>query len=189
MLSGVPALVAGLVTAKGQRVGDLVAGTYVVRDKLDLGCPRRSRCRSPWPPGRRTADIAPLPEGLAVAVRQLLGRLDTLGPDARQRLLVSTADADPHARRSAPARQAPRRRPSSPRSRPSAATATPGVWSARPRCGTGWPPALLSRSPGRCQTGVVLAPSGRAKTTTLPWYSRPSQPVQVTSTRRPLPPD
>lgn len=93
VLSGVPALVAGLVTAKGQRVGDLVAGTYVVRDKLDLRLPPPVTMPVPLASWARTADIAPLPEGLAVAIRQLLGRLDTLGPDARQRLLVSTADA------------------------------------------------------------------------------------------------
>lgn len=93
VLSGVPALVAGLVTAKGQRVGDLVAGTYVVRDKLDLRLPAPVAMPGPLASWARTADIAPLPEGLAVAIRQLLGRLDTLGSDARHRLLVGTAEA------------------------------------------------------------------------------------------------
>ena len=92
VLSGVPALIAGLVTAKGQRVGDLLAGTYVVRDKLDLRLPPPVTMPGPLAAWARSADIAPLPEGLAVAIRQLLGRLDTLGPDARYRLLASTAE-------------------------------------------------------------------------------------------------
>ena len=36
---GVPALVTSLVNSRGKRLGDLVAGTYVVRDKIGLVLP------------------------------------------------------------------------------------------------------------------------------------------------------
>lgn len=74
VLSGVPALFAALATPRGQRVGDLVAGTYVVRERfrLHLAEPR------PCPPHLRawaaTADLADPPVTLAVAVRQFLLR-------------------------------------------------------------------------------------------------------------------
>ena len=41
VFSGVPALVSALVSSKGKRLGDHVAGTYVVRDRFSL--------RLPWP--------------------------------------------------------------------------------------------------------------------------------------------
>lgn len=84
---GVPALVSALVSGKGKRLGDHVAGTYVVRDRF--------RLRLPWPAQMpphlaawaHGADIAPLPDSLAMAVRQLLGRTATLSPQARDQLL------------------------------------------------------------------------------------------------------
>lgn len=87
LFSGVPALVSALVSSKGKRLGDYVAGTYVVRDRFSL--------RLPWPAQMppylahwaESADMAPLPDGLAVAVRQLLGRAGTLSPEARHGLL------------------------------------------------------------------------------------------------------
>jgi uncharacterized RDD family membrane protein YckC len=87
MLSGVPALVSGLVSSRGKRLGDYAAGTYVVRDRFSL--------RLPWPvempphlaPWAASADIAPLPDSLAVALRQLLGRTATLSPEARSILV------------------------------------------------------------------------------------------------------
>jgi uncharacterized RDD family membrane protein YckC len=88
VLSGVPALVCALVNSKGKRLGDLVAGTYVVRDRYKL--------RLPWPVEMpwhlahwaASADIAPLPDSLAVALRQLLARTGTLSPEARYTLVT-----------------------------------------------------------------------------------------------------
>ena len=88
VFSGVPALVCALVNPKGKRIGDLVAGTYVVRDRYSL--------RLPWPvemPPHLArwaagADIGPLPDSLAVALRQLLGRTRTLSPEARHSLVT-----------------------------------------------------------------------------------------------------
>jgi uncharacterized RDD family membrane protein YckC len=86
ILSGVPALVCALVTTRGKRVGDLVAGTYVVRERFRLPPVRPV----PMPPELASwahgADIAPLPSGLALAVRQLLDRAPTLDPGSRAAL-------------------------------------------------------------------------------------------------------
>lgn len=83
MLQGVPALFAALATSRGQRVGDLVAGTYAVRERFRL---RLTEPR-PCPPHLRawaaTADLADPPVTLAVAVRQFLLRAPTLQPQHR----------------------------------------------------------------------------------------------------------
>lgn len=82
-LVGIPAFVAAAVTPRGKRLGDLAAGTYVVR---------MQRLRPPatppgMPPGLSAwaagCDIGPLPDGLALAVRGYLGRLPALTPAAR----------------------------------------------------------------------------------------------------------
>lgn len=89
--SGVPALISALVSSKGQRVGDHVAGTYVVRDKVQLRLTPPVQMPPPLASWAATADIGPLPDDLAIAIRQLLGRADTLSPEARHRLLGEMA--------------------------------------------------------------------------------------------------
>jgi uncharacterized RDD family membrane protein YckC len=89
--SGVPAMISALVSSKGQRVGDHVAGTYVVRDKVQLRLTQPVRMPPPLAAWAAAADISPLPDDLAIALRQLLGRADTLSPDARHRLLAEMA--------------------------------------------------------------------------------------------------
>ena len=81
---GAPAFFSALLSERGKRLGDFAAGTYVVRErvKLQLSLP------APMPPHlaawARSADMAALPTGLALAVRQLLGRLPTIDPASRQ---------------------------------------------------------------------------------------------------------
>jgi uncharacterized RDD family membrane protein YckC len=88
VFSCVPALVCALVNSKGKRLGDLVAGTYVVRDRYTLHLPWP--VEMPWHLAHwaASADIAPLPDSLAVALRQLLGRTRTLSPEARYTLVT-----------------------------------------------------------------------------------------------------
>ncbi len=80
---GGPAFFCALVSSRGKRIGDYAAGTYVVRErvKLQLGAP------VPMPPQlagwAASADLAALPTGLAIAVRQFLGRLPQIDPAAR----------------------------------------------------------------------------------------------------------
>ena len=88
MLSGVPALVCALVNSKGKRLGDLVAGTYVVRDRYKLQLPWPVEMPPNLARWAASADIATLPDSLAVALRLLLGRTRTLSPEARQTLVI-----------------------------------------------------------------------------------------------------
>jgi len=83
VLLGGPAFFSALVSSRGKRLGDYAAGTYVVRErvKLQLGAP------APMPPQlarwAASADLAALPTGLAIAVRQFLGRLSQIDPASR----------------------------------------------------------------------------------------------------------
>jgi uncharacterized RDD family membrane protein YckC len=80
------AAVASLANAKGKRLGDLAAGTYAVR--VRGGRPPSAPIVMPqalasW---AHTADMRRLPDGLALAARQLLGRAARLSPESRARL-------------------------------------------------------------------------------------------------------
>ncbi len=85
-LSGVPALLCALVSARGKRLGDMVAGTYVVRERF----PRPRVRPATMPPQLASwaarADVAPLPDGLALAARQFLDRAASLNPASRAEL-------------------------------------------------------------------------------------------------------
>lgn len=94
-LSGVPALISALASPRGQRLGDHVAGTYVVRDRFSLLLTPPVAMPA-YPPGLAawagTADIAPMPHRVAVSVRQLLARSGDLSPDARSSIAIRLAD-------------------------------------------------------------------------------------------------
>ncbi|MCL2594579.1 MAG: RDD family protein [Promicromonosporaceae bacterium] len=80
---GSAALIASLCNPKGKRLGDLVAGTYVIRVRGGRG-PQAPLIMHPqlamW---ARTADIRRLPDGLALAARQFVNRTSTMAPQAR----------------------------------------------------------------------------------------------------------
>ncbi len=84
--AGSVALICSIVHPQGKRVGDILAGTYAVRVR------GRAPVRRPvvMPPylaaWAGTADIARLPDGLALAVRQFLARATTLHPSSRVRM-------------------------------------------------------------------------------------------------------
>jgi len=94
MLYGVPALLCALVNPKGKRLGDLVAGTYVVRERFPFPQVRPATMPPQLAGWAARADLAPLPDGLALALRQLLDRAPTLDPASRralgERLLAQT---------------------------------------------------------------------------------------------------
>ena len=83
---GSPAFFAALLSARGKRLGDFAAGTYVVRERVRLRLPPPT----PMPPQlarwAASADLAALPTGLALGVRQFLGRLPQVDPAARAEL-------------------------------------------------------------------------------------------------------
>ena len=92
VLLGVPALVSGLVSSKGKRLGDYVAGTYVVRERVHITLPPPPMMPphlAAWAAG---ADIARLPDGLAMAVRQFLMRAPLLSPPSRATLGLQLHD-------------------------------------------------------------------------------------------------
>ncbi|WP_315097667.1 RDD family protein [uncultured Cellulomonas sp.] len=83
---GTVALISSIVHPQGKRVGDILAGTYAVRVR------GAAKVRTPvtmppqlagWAHG---ADLARLPDGLALAVRQFLGRTTSLHPASRVQL-------------------------------------------------------------------------------------------------------
>lgn len=83
---GVPALFCAIISTKGKRFGDLLAGTYVVRDRQRIALPQPPSMPphlAGWATG---ADLAPLPDQLAVAVRQFLARVETFTPAVRDQL-------------------------------------------------------------------------------------------------------
>ena len=91
-LFGVPALVSGLVSGKGKRLGDYAAGTYVVRERVSMTLPPPPMMPlqlAAWAAG---ADIARLPDGLAMAIRQFLMRASLLSPHSRSTLGVQLCD-------------------------------------------------------------------------------------------------
>jgi uncharacterized RDD family membrane protein YckC len=81
--TGVPAFFSMLLSQRGKRLGDYAAGTYVIRDRVGLRLP----LPPPMPPQlaawARTADIATLPTGLALALRQYVARLSSFDPPTR----------------------------------------------------------------------------------------------------------
>lgn len=78
--------IAVVVTARNQRIGDLVANTVVVRDRT----PAPSVARSPQ--GTKEGwDVATVPEAELALVRRFLSRRDQLTPEARARLAAETS--------------------------------------------------------------------------------------------------
>ncbi|MGW5282632.1 RDD family protein [Streptomyces collinus] len=91
MTFGVVACIASLVSARGRRLGDVFAGTLVVRERIPVG---PAGVVPPPPPelaGRFGGlDLSAVPDGLWLAVRQYLTRMRQLDPqvswDMAQRL-------------------------------------------------------------------------------------------------------
>jgi uncharacterized RDD family membrane protein YckC len=78
------ALIASLASRQGRRLGDYLAGTLVVRERV----PAAGRPLAPMPPplaGWATGlDLSRLPDDLALAARQFLTRAGELSPAARE---------------------------------------------------------------------------------------------------------
>ena len=90
--SGAPAFFSALISSKGKRLGDYAAGTYVVRERVTLLLPPPPAMPPPLARWAAGADIASLPTGLAVAIRQFLGRVHQIDPASRQSLGLRLAD-------------------------------------------------------------------------------------------------
>ena len=80
---GGPAFFCAMLSPRGKRLGDYAAGTYVVRERIRLRLappPSMPLELAAW---ARAADVASLPTGLALAVRQFLMRSPGLDPGSR----------------------------------------------------------------------------------------------------------
>ncbi|MGW1399040.1 RDD family protein [Streptomyces sp. NPDC002405] len=78
---GVVACIASLVSSRGRRLGDVFAGTLVVRERVPAGQATAVPPPPPWLAGRFSAlDLSAVPDGLWLAVRQYLTRMQSLDP-------------------------------------------------------------------------------------------------------------
>ncbi|MER6694918.1 RDD family protein [Streptomyces minutiscleroticus] len=81
MTFGVVACIASLVSARGRRLGDVFAGTLVVRERVPAGRASFVPPPPPWLAGHFSGlDLSAVPDGLWLAVRQYLTRMQQLDP-------------------------------------------------------------------------------------------------------------
>ncbi|MFI9650825.1 RDD family protein [Streptomyces sp. NPDC052040] len=81
MTFGVVACIASLASARGRRLGDVFAGTLVVRERVPDGRSASVPPPPPWLAGRFSGlDLSAVPDGLWLAVRQYLTRMHSLDP-------------------------------------------------------------------------------------------------------------
>ncbi|MDX6732646.1 MAG: hypothetical protein QOC54_2594, partial [Baekduia sp.] len=90
---GSAAVITSLLSRRGKRLGDLVAGTFVLQERV----PRQHVAPVYMPPAlaawAATLDLSRLPDDLALAARGFLGRAAQLRPDARDRMAYDLAAA------------------------------------------------------------------------------------------------
>jgi uncharacterized RDD family membrane protein YckC len=81
MTFGVVACIASLVSERGRRLGDVFAGTLVVRERVPEARTAFVPPPPPWLAGRFSGlDLSAVPDGLWLAVRQYLTRMQQLDP-------------------------------------------------------------------------------------------------------------
>ncbi|WP_407655606.1 RDD family protein [Amycolatopsis rhabdoformis] len=94
---GAVAVIVSLSSSNGRRVGDYLAGTLVIRERV----PATAQAYVMMPPGLEgwaaQLDLSRLPDELALASRQFLNRFHDLRPDAAHALGNGLADQTAHA--------------------------------------------------------------------------------------------
>lgn len=83
LASGSVALIAILLTSRNRRLGDLAAGTYVINERQSIRMPIPTAMPAQLAGWAVGADIAALPDSLALAVRQFLQRAPVMTPHSR----------------------------------------------------------------------------------------------------------
>lgn len=79
MTLGVVASIASLVSARGRRIGDVFAGTLVIRERVPAGRAAAVPPPPPWLVGRFAGlDLSAVPDDVWLAVRQYLTRMHQL---------------------------------------------------------------------------------------------------------------
>ncbi len=85
-LLGIPAVVSMLISERSKRLGDLLAGTVVLQERI----PRGNAAPVMMPPQlaywASSLDLSVFGDALALSVRQFLGRVQELSPEARERI-------------------------------------------------------------------------------------------------------
>ncbi|MFF5006144.1 RDD family protein [Streptomyces phaeochromogenes] len=105
MTFGVVACIASLVSARGRRLGDVFAGTLVVRERIPAGRTAFVPPPPPWLAGRFSGlDLSGVPDALWLAVRQYLTRMQQLDPQVGW-AMAERLSADVAERTGAPAPQ------------------------------------------------------------------------------------
>lgn len=105
MTFGVVACIASLVSARGRRLGDVFAGTLVVRERVPVAPTGFLPPPPPWLAGRFSGlDLSAVPDGLWLAIRQYLSRMQQLDPQVGWGMAERLA-ADLAARTGAPVPQ------------------------------------------------------------------------------------
>jgi uncharacterized RDD family membrane protein YckC len=87
MLIGVPALITSLLSTRGKRLGDIFAGTFVLRERVPspvaTPAPMPDPALASW---TASLDLSALPEPLAASAASYLSRYWELHPAARDQL-------------------------------------------------------------------------------------------------------
>ncbi|MFE5485732.1 RDD family protein [Streptomyces sp. NPDC056527] len=93
MTFGVVACIASLVSERGRRIGDVFAGTLVVRERVPAARSAVVPPPPPWLVGRfAELDLSAVPDALWLEIRQYLTRMRQLDPGVGQRLAERLAD-------------------------------------------------------------------------------------------------
>ncbi|MDV9191958.1 RDD family protein [Streptomyces sp. SR27] len=93
MTFGVVACIASLVSERGRRLGDVFAGTLVVRERIPAARSSFVPPPPPWLVGRFAGlDLSAVPEGVWLEIRQYLTRARELDPAVGRRLAERLAD-------------------------------------------------------------------------------------------------
>ncbi|WP_189601985.1 RDD family protein [Streptomyces lateritius] len=93
MTFGVVACIASLVSERGRRIGDVFAGTLVVRERVPAARTAAVPPPPPWLVGRFSGlDLSAVPDALWLEIRQCLTRMRQLDPAVGRRLAERLAD-------------------------------------------------------------------------------------------------
>lgn len=175
MTFGIIACIASLVSARGRRLGDVFAGTLVVRERIPVGHTAFVPPPPPWLAGRFSGlDLSAVPDGLWLAIRQYLTRMRQLDPQVGGAMAERLA-SDLAARTGLRRRRGRRR---------------PPIW--RPWCRNGRRGTLGGPSAAgallRCPGARVGSSEGcPARAAALSWGSQALTPIRR-SIRRRVPP-
>jgi uncharacterized RDD family membrane protein YckC len=90
---GVVALIASLASAQGRRLGDYLAGTVVVHERVPVRAAPMASMPPPLAGWASTLDLTRVPDDLALAARQYLSRAPELAPHVRDEMGTSLARA------------------------------------------------------------------------------------------------